>query len=74
MKRFLLFIGPEYYPSGGFSDFNSEHETQESAVALGQKKVVEESAYYGWWHVVDLSNGLIVAFGSDEKPLEFPPT
>lgn len=49
MKRFLLFFGEVYYPSGGMEDLLSEHDTLEEAMsAFGEKVKFELTAnYYG---------------------------
>ena len=41
---YLLFAGSQYYPFGGFFDFQGAYDTVEEAVEAG--------ARYDWWHVV----------------------
>lgn len=51
MKRYLLFAGEEYYPSGGWNDFRGAFDTLEEArLAAFEPRGCE----YGYWfHVVD---------------------
>lgn len=37
MKRYLLFAFPDYYPSGGMSDFQSDYSRLDAAKAKGLK-------------------------------------
>jgi len=48
MKRFLVFAGDCYYPSGGWNDFKSDHETLSEAFEATKVKGIGD-----WWHVVD---------------------
>lgn len=52
-KPFALFIGDDYYPSGGFLDLHSMHANLDQANdVLDALGVRNESLK--WWHVVDL--------------------
>lgn len=51
MKRYLLFQGARYYPSGGWWDFKDAFDTQEEAEREAAKLVEEND--YDWWQVVD---------------------
>lgn len=53
MKRFLVFAGDCYYPSGGWDDFHSDHDTADEA----QKAAINAG---DWWHVVDSQERRIV--------------
>ncbi len=61
MLRFLVFAGSNYYPVGGWEDrqgsFNS------LAEAIASAKMVAKREFDGWWHVVDIQEGKIVADG-----------
>lgn len=59
MKRYVLFTGDNYYPSGGFYDFNGAYEILEDAKSAGLEFF--EKSYSGWWHVLDLELGVVVA-------------
>ena len=49
MKRFFLFSGYEYYPSGGRYDLVGDFDSVFEAVSMLQSgKVTAE-----WWHVLD---------------------
>lgn len=54
MKRFLLFTGLYYYPSGGMDDFREDFDTLEEALAglaLFLKGVAAPDLY--WSHIYD---------------------
>lgn len=47
MKRFLLFVGSNYHPEGGWDDFFDDFDTIEEA---------ENTAFnfgFEWYHIVD---------------------
>ncbi len=48
MKRYLLFIGHDYYPCGGWDDFVGDFDSAEQA------KVSIE--YGDWWHIIDTAD------------------
>lgn len=54
MKRFILFAGDDYYPSGGWKDFrgdfNSRDEARDEAIRLR----------CDWYHIVDIEQGVKV--------------
>lgn len=50
-KRFVLFAGSTYYPSGGWDDYAGSADTLQDALEVGEK--IDED----WWHVVDLETG-----------------
>ena len=50
MKRYLVFSGDNYYPSGGWNDFIRAFETLEDAMFLAKVKAKEND----WVHVTDL--------------------
>ena len=59
MKRYLLFAGSHYYPSGGFNDFIGSFDTIEECQL--EKNVTETHgdksfSLYDWAHVVDGEN------------------
>lgn len=51
MKRYLLFTGYNYYPSGGWDDFNSAWDTLEEAKDAGEVTV---NTGADWAHIVDI--------------------
>jgi hypothetical protein len=66
MKRFLLFAGDQYYPSGGWQDFKKSFDTALEAVraAAGSTKEVDlKTRSWEWWQVVDLKTGKMVEEG-----------
>ncbi len=54
-KRFLVFVGHDQHPGGGWNDFIGSADTVEDAVAAA------EGADYEWSQVVDTETGLAVA-------------
>ena len=57
MKRFLLFNGSYYHPSGGWWDFNNDFELMEQAIAATNSFNPE----FTWWHIIDTTSGEIVS-------------
>jgi hypothetical protein len=60
MKRYLLFAGENYYPLGGWFDYEVSFDTVDEAIAA-----VPASAE--WWHVVDTQSAYITARGGKKK-------
>ena len=59
MKRYLLFAGDIYYPSGGWDDFKDSFDgVAEAIAALGAG-----DRRYAWFHVVDSQTGKIEVCG-----------
>ncbi len=52
MKRYLVFHGQHYYPSGGWYDFDRTFEKLEEAISYAKSKIKGPDG--GWCHVVDL--------------------
>lgn len=50
MKRYWLFSGDRYYPSGGMDDFKGCFDTVEEALL---KMVEIQSSGADWWHLYD---------------------
>lgn len=57
MKRYLLFAGDTYYPSGGWYDFIGSYSTVGEAQAQAQS----DERHYDWAHVVDSQTGQVVS-------------
>ena len=60
MKRYLLFIGLDYYASGGMHDFHSSHDTEEEATKEGVR-YARETPDIWWWHVYDGERAAVVS-------------
>ncbi len=54
MKRYLLFAGSCYYPSGGWSDFENSFDTLEEAVDAAESLNVTKA---DWAHIIDKETG-----------------
>jgi hypothetical protein len=61
VKRYLLFAGDNYYPSGGWHDSVKGYDDIDSARKAGRETAGE------WWHVVDLELGAIVAGDYEDR-------
>ena len=60
MKRYLLFSGRDYYPRGGWRDFQGAYEFVGLACA-GVPKLPSYDAHE-WAHVVDTETAVVVAW------------
>lgn len=49
LKRFLIFIGDNYYPNGGSNDFKNSFDTIQEA------KDSTSTGHYEWAHIIDAS-------------------
>jgi hypothetical protein len=56
VKRYLLFYGDNYYPSGGWDDFKGDFDSVDEA------KVAFEKQREDWGHVVDVATGTVTIF------------
>lgn len=71
MKRYLLFSGSIYYPSGGFQDFISAFDTFPEAQAARQISHAEIPC--GWSHIVDLHTLTILEHQEENYPIRSIP-
>ena len=53
VKRYVVFAGPDYYPSGGWGDFHSSHDDINEA---RDAKLAEEAEGH-WANIIDLTTG-----------------
>lgn len=51
IKRFLVFAGDTYYPTGGWSDYRCSFDTEKEAL----KWLARYN--YDWNHIVDMQTG-----------------
>lgn len=68
LKRYLLFVGDKYYPSGGMKDFKGDFDSLNEAQRIFRSKK-EEYCYrsgYSWYHILDQETRKICS-GSDSK-------
>lgn len=54
MKRYLVFANDNYYPSGGWRDFQKDFDTLEEAVAYANE--LKDSKTWDRSHVVDTTD------------------
>lgn len=57
MKRFLVFTGCHYYPSGGWDDYDKNFDTIEEAMDYLTNTIPDS---FDWWQIVDLQTGVKV--------------
>jgi hypothetical protein len=56
MKRYLVFFGQAYYPSGGWADFIGDFDDIEEAKRKAEKEVKARGSYVdAWAQVIDTS-------------------
>lgn len=62
MKRFLVFCGAEFYKDGGWSDFDSAHETYRAAKERTDNFLLrpEREVTYVWAQIVDLETEKVI--------------
>jgi hypothetical protein len=55
MKRYLLFAGHNYYPSGGWEDYILDFNTEDEAMQYFKDNNKTKSSFHcwGWMHIVD---------------------
>lgn len=69
LKRYALFAGADYYPSGGWKDHRGYFDSIEAALIVATApdgsytEIVWDSLEHDWWQVVDLTTGQIVYEG-----------
>jgi hypothetical protein len=70
MKRYLVFSGACYYANGGWSDFDSDHDTLEDANKARKLKHDKN----GWSEVVDSELRKAVIEQVEERPVVIDPS
>lgn len=71
MKRYLLFAGDHYYPSGGIEDYMGDYDTVEEAEIAGSNKYPKTLYHplgkfqYDWWQVVDSTDMKMFSGGNN---------
>lgn len=58
MKRYLLFAGAHYYPSGGWRDLIGDFDSLKTAISHGTElyqpwEGMAPERKYDWYHVID---------------------
>ena len=56
MKKYLLFVGEHYYPSGGFDDFFGSYDSIEFAIQI----ITDNFKHIDWYHIVNTDTMEIV--------------
>lgn len=63
MKRYMVFAGDTYYPSGGFKDFQCDFDVLENAVSFAKEKLGDND---GWAHIIDTADSSSVLYDRDD--------
>ena len=53
MRRYLVFIYPQYYPSGGANDLKAEFDEKEEAIEFLKHAIKNNDHYWAFGHVYD---------------------
>jgi hypothetical protein len=64
MKRYLVFKGHHYYPSGGMKDFRRDFDNLAPAIAFAQGLLDGDA--FAWTHIYDTVERKIVYEGEIE--------
>ena len=59
MNRYITFAGNSYYAAGGANDFFGSYKTKEEAMKT--VKLAYKKGHFGWWNVLDVKTGQVVA-------------
>uniref|UniRef100_A0A6M3L0B3 Uncharacterized protein n=1 Tax=viral metagenome TaxID=1070528 RepID=A0A6M3L0B3_9ZZZZ len=62
MKRYYLFGGDWYYPSGGWLDFVEDFSLIEDAINYC---ILDDGNNIGWWHIVDTEDNFSIVEGGE---------
>lgn len=70
MKKYLLFAGPNYYPSGGLDDLVKSFDSIEEAKAFAE---ADHEETYEWAQIVETKSLKLVLCGDIERAFRNPP-
>jgi hypothetical protein len=60
-RRYCVFAGADYYPAGGWHDFQLSRDTLGEAVQAAEELIEDKSLQYNWWQVFDMDQRRVVA-------------
>ena len=60
-RRFCVFGGPDYYPSGGWHDFRLSCDTLEEAARAADELSTGDGFTIDWWQIFDMEERRVVA-------------
>jgi hypothetical protein len=64
MRRFLVFSGDKYYPSGGWGDYRDSADTLDEAIQLANGRFnLSPGQRCDWAHIVDTTIMEVVSVG-----------
>ena len=55
MRRWIVFVGWNYYPSGGIDDYQGSYDTEAQAIEVAQTEIVDEHSTK-WSQVVRIDD------------------
>lgn len=68
IKRFVVFMGDNYYPFGGWGDHRGDYDTLEEAKKFAESQRLpqdDRAPFVDWAHVVDLHTGQELSLARD---------
>lgn len=71
MKRYLLFMGEEYYPNGGQNDYAGSSRDENKLIKFFNKRT--KKGGIDWGHIVDTEISRVV-WSSQVSDFEHPPS
>jgi hypothetical protein len=60
-RRYCIFGGPDYYPSGGWHDLRLSRDTLEDAKRAAEELSSGDGFTLDWWQIFDLQERQVVA-------------
>jgi hypothetical protein len=70
MKKYLLFVGDNYYPKGGMDDFAGIFDTVEDAMEKGEEGTPYKDgsgySFNDWYHIVEHDTMNLILRGERE--------
>ena len=60
-RRYCIFAGLDYYPSGGWHDFRASRDTLREAVQAAEELSTGDGFTLDWWQIFDMDQRRVVA-------------
>lgn len=64
VKRYLLFMGVEFYPGFGWEDFVGAYDTIDEA-RKARAETRKADGFTQWWHIVDIETLAMIEQGEE---------
>jgi len=60
MKRYLVFASHQYYPEGGWRDFQASYHNFDEAIKAAEEFLADPAwEHYDWAQVIDFVEGIV---------------